>query len=95
MNAETHYQQILDYSERMLDAGKKNAWDLLVQIEAERSALLPHPPAVRSRQESERVRTLIKGIQACDDELQSLIQPLLEQTKILLRIESGTSKKTD
>lgn len=95
MDAETHYKKILGYSERMLDAGKKNAWDLLAQIEAERSALLLHPPAIRGSQESDKVRELIVRIQACDDELKSHILPLIEQIKKLLRIESVSGSNTD
>lgn len=66
MLTETHYRQLLELSQRMLDAGMAQHWDELVSLEQQRRALLEKAPAMNQADSPLPLIELIHQIQACD-----------------------------
>ncbi len=87
-------EQLLTLSEAMLGAAESGDWDLLVNLEAERSALVNRLPANLATDlagaGSAPVRRLIEDCQRCDTRVRPLLEVRLNELRVVLReVRSG------
>jgi DnaJ-domain-containing protein 1 len=82
---QAHYQQILELSQSMLNAGIAQEWLELARLEEERQALFNLTTNVSNGAPKEALVALIQKIQDSDNLLKEKIQACLEHTRILLR----------
>jgi len=93
MSAESHYRNILDLSQRMLVAGKKQEWDDLIQLERQRAALQTETPGPVPPNAANTVVELIHQIQQCDAELKEKVGTWMKHARILLRMDSDAERQ--
>lgn len=77
----------------MLAAGKNQAWDDLVQLERQRTALLTETPVPASPNAADAVVELIHQIQQCDAELKEKVGIWMKHARILLRMDSDANRQ--
>ena len=83
-----HFRELLDVSQRMLDAGMAQRWDELIELERQRRALFENAPTGALRQADD---ALIREIQACDTQLTERIEAWMAHARILLRMDQPAS----
>lgn len=93
MPAETHYRQLLELSQRMLDAGMGQHWDELVLLEQQRHTLLLKAPGLTPRDAPQPLIELIQQIQDCDTQLREKLDAWMAHARILLRMDTSAAQK--
>lgn len=82
------YQAILDISRLMLEAGRAQEWESLLELEEQRRSMLAKVSTVGGQGARETVDTL-KEILTCDKELIEKVDHWLQHARVLLRMPPG------
>lgn len=87
MTLPASYASLLELSRKMLVLAKRQEWELLAQMESERTSLLTTIPVKQSPlapAESAAIAATIRQIQDCDREVLEYVTPWREHAATLL-----------